>query len=279
MALPISIKRGKKPKTAAQTTPAATGQVQSLTRGLKLLEYISEAQGSVALTDLAQQAGLPNSTTHRLLTTMQQQGFVRQVGDLGLWTMGAHAFIVGSSFLQSRNLLAMVHPMLRRLMDESGETVNLAVLDHSDYQAIIIDQVQCTALMRMSAPIGGKLPMHASGAGKAFLSTLTDEQLVQLLHKKGLHTYTQHTRTNPASLKENLALIRKQGYSFDDEEHALGLRCIAACLFDEHHEAFAAISISGPVSRITDDRVTELGALVIHAAKEITQSYGGGSRS
>ena len=173
----------------------------------------------------------------------------------------------------------MVHPMLRRLMDESGETVNLAVLDHSDYQAIIIDQVQCTALMRMSAPIGGKLPMHASGAGKAFLSTLTDDQLVQLLHKKGLHAYTQHTRTNPASLKENLALTRKQGYSFDDEEHALGLRCIAACLFDEHHEAFAAISISGPISRITDDRVTELGALVIHAAKEITQSYGGGNRS
>ena len=102
---------------------------------------------------------------------------------------------------------------------------------------------------------------------------------MQLLHKKGLHAYTQHTRTNPASLKENLALTRKQGYSFDDEEHALGLRCIAACLFDEHHEAFAAISISGPISRITDDRVTELGALVIHAAKEITQSYGGGNRS
>lgn len=98
-----------------------------------------------------------------------------------------------------------------------------------------------------------------------------------VLHKKGLHAYTQHTRTNPTSLKENLALIRKQGYSFDDEEHALGLRCIAACLFDEHHEAFAAISISGPISRITDDRVTELGALVIHAAKEITQSYGGGT--
>ncbi|CNE54206.1 glyoxylate bypass operon transcriptional repressor IclR [Yersinia nurmii] len=278
MTIPIPIKRGKKTKTSVATSAAATGQVQSLTRGLKLLEYISESQGQVALTDLAQQAGLPNSTTHRLLTTMQQQGFVRQVGDLGLWTMGAHAFIVGSSFLQSRNLLAMVHPILRRLMDESGETVNLAVLDHSDYQAIIIDQVQCTALMRMSAPIGGKLPMHASGAGKAFLSTLPDEKLVQLLHKKGLHAYTQHTRTNPVSLKENLAQIRKQGYSFDDEEHALGLRCIAACLYDEHHEAFAAISISGPVSRITDDRVTELGALVIHAAKEITQSYGGGNR-
>jgi len=279
MATPVPAKRGKKPRTATATAPAATGQVQSLTRGLKLLEYIAESQGNVALTDLAQQAGLPNSTTHRLLTTMQQQGFVRQVGDLGLWTMGAHAFVVGSSFLQSRNLLTMVHPTLRRLMEESGETINLAVLDMTEYQAIIIDQVQCNALMRMSAPIGGKLPMHASGAGKAFLSTLSDEQVSTLLHKKGLHTYTPYTRTSPANLKEDLATIRKQGFSFDDEEHALGLRCIAACIFDEHHEAFAAISISGPVSRITGDRVIELGALVIHAAKELTRAYGGSSKA
>lgn len=270
----IPAKRGKKPRSATPTANAATGQVQSLTRGLKLLEFIAEAHGNVALTDLAQQAGLPNSTTHRLLTTMQQQGFVRQVGDLGLWTMGAHAFVVGSSFLQSRNLLAMVHPTLRRLMEESGETVNLAVMDKAEDQAVIIDQVQCTALMRMSAPIGGKLPMHASGAGKAFLASMPDDQVTKLLHKKGMHTYTPYTLT-PHNLKEGLALIRKQGFSFDDEEHALGLRCIAACIFDEHREAFAAISISGPVSRITDDRVTEVGALVIHAAKEISLEYGG----
>ncbi|ACS84264.1 MULTISPECIES: glyoxylate bypass operon transcriptional repressor IclR [Musicola] len=275
MTPPEPAKRGKKPR-AANTVAAAqpAGQVQSLTRGLTLLEYIAHANGSIALTDLAQRAGLPNSTTHRLLTTMQQQGFVRQVGDLGFWSIGTQAFIVGSSFLQSRNLLAMVHPMLRKLMENSGETVNLAVLDQTDYQAIIIDQVQCTALMRMSAPIGGKLPMHASGAGKAFLATLPDDKVTQLLHRNGLHSYTPRT-LNAQTLKENLAQIRRQGYSYDDEEHALGLRCVAACILDEHHEAVAALSISGPVSRITDDRVIELGALVIRAAKEITIAYGG----
>jgi IclR family acetate operon transcriptional repressor len=206
---------------------------------------------------------------------MQQLGFVRQVGELGHWAVGAHAFIVGSSFLQSRNLLAIVHPILRKLMEESGETVNLAVLDQSDHQAIIIDQVQCTQLMRMSAPIGGKLPMHASGAGKAFLSQLSEEQVTGLLHRKGLHAYTHATLVSPVHLKEDLALTRKRGYSFDDEEHALGLRCLASCIFDEHREPFAAISISGPISRMTDDRVTELGALVIKAAKEVTLAYGG----
>ncbi|MFS2224068.1 glyoxylate bypass operon transcriptional repressor IclR [Pantoea sp. B65] len=277
MATPVPTKRGKKPRSAAAQTAQPTGQVQSLTRGLKLLESIAESHGSVALTELAQQSGLPNSTTHRLLSTMQQLGFVRQVGDLGYWTIGAHAFVVGSSFLQSRNLLAMVHPMLRNLMESSGETVNLAVLDLSDHQAVIIDQVQCTQLMRMSAPIGGKLPMHASGAGKAFLANLSEQQVTELLHRKGLHYYTPHTLMSPQSLKENLALVRKAGYAFDDEEHALGLRCVASCIYDEHGEPFAAISISGPLSRITDDRVTEIGAMVIKAAKEITREYGGSS--
>ncbi len=275
MVTPVAVKRGKKPRSTAIQTAQPVGQVQSLTRGLKLLESIAESHGSVALTELAQQAGLPNSTTHRLLTTMQQLGFVRQVGDLGYWTIGAHAFIVASSFLQSRNLLALVHPELRKLMDTSGETVNLAVLDLSDHQAVIIDQVQCTQLMRMSAPIGGKLPMHASGAGKAFLANLNDKQVTELLHRKGLNNYTPKTLTSPHSLKANLAQVRKMGYAFDDEEHALGLRCVAACIYDEHDHPFAALSISGPISRVTDDRVTELGALVIKAAKAITHEYGG----
>ncbi len=275
MVTAVPAKRGKKPRSAAAAPVQATGQVQSLTRGLKLLEWIAESGSSVALTELAQQAGLPNSTTHRLLTTMQQQGFVRQVGDLGHWAIGAHAFVIGSSFLQSRNLLAIVHPVLRKLMEASGETVNLAVLDQSDHQAIIIDQVQCTQLMRMSAPIGGKLPMHASGAGKAFLANLSEEQVTGLLHRQGLHAYTPATFTSPLLLKEDLLQIRKRGYSFDDEEHALGLRCIASCIYDEHKEPFAAISISGPISRITDDRITELGAMVIKATKELTLAWGG----
>lgn len=276
MAAVIPAKRGKKPRTATTAAPAAaTGQVQSLTRGLKLLEWIAESHSGVALTELAQQAGLPNSTTHRLLSTMQQLGFVHQVGDLGHWSIGAHAFVVGSSFLQSRNLLAIVHPILRKLMEDSGETVNLAVLDCQDHQAIIVDQVQCTQLMRMSAPIGGKLPMHASGAGKAFLAQLNEDQVTELLHRQGLHAYTPATLVSPLHLKDDLAQARKRGYSFDDEEHALGLRCVAACIYDEHREPFAAISISGPISRITDDRVTEFGAMVIKAAKEVTLKYGG----
>ncbi|WP_275431695.1 IclR family transcriptional regulator domain-containing protein, partial [Klebsiella pneumoniae] len=92
-----------------------------------------------------------------------------------------------------------------------------------------------------------------SGAGKAFLSQLSEEQVTGLLHRKGLHAYTHATLVSPVHLKEDLAQTRKRGYSFDDEEHALGLRCVASCIYDEHREPFAAISISGPISRMTDD--------------------------
>ena len=272
MVATVPAKRGRKPAA----TPAAqpSGQVQSLTRGLKLLEWIAESHSSVALTELAQQAGLPNSTTHRLLTTMQQLGFVRRrrAGTLG----GGRTCLYRWQQLPAKPQSAGDCPSDSAQADgrfrRDGKP---AVLDQSDHQAIIIDQVQCTQLMRMSAPIGGKLPMHASGAGKAFLSQLSEDQVTGLLHRKGLHAYTHATLVSPVHLKEDLALTRKRGYSFDDEEHALGLRCIAACIFDEHREPFAAISISGPISRMTDDRVTELGALVIKAAKEVTLAYGG----
>ncbi len=82
-------------------------------------------------------------------------------------------------------------------------------------------------------------------------------------------------RWSPAASEGRFSPDPQAGYSFDDEEHALGLRCVAACIYDEHREPFAAISISGPISRMTDDRVTELGALVIKAAKEVTLAYGG----
>lgn len=238
------------------------------------MEYISASTSGISLTDLASQAGLANSTTHRLLETLKQHGFIRQIGELGLWVIAANAFIIGSGFLKNRNFLATVHPILRKLMEESGETANLAILDRTKYDAVIVDQVQCNALMRMSAPIGGKLPMHASGAGKALLAALPKSQRLPLLQKEKLHAYTPYTLTSPSVLEENFSNIRTEGFSYDNQEHALGLRCIGACIYDEYQEVFAAVSISGPSSRITNDRINELGSTILQAAKQISHEYG-----
>ena len=183
----------------------------------------------MALTELAQQAGLPNSTTHRLLTTMQQLGFVRQVGELGHWAVGAHAFIVGSSFLQSRNLLAIVHPILRKLMEESGETVNRPYW----IRAITGRLLSTGAVYAADAHVRTDWRQAANARlwRRESVSLAAERRAGNgLLHRKGLHAYTHATLVSPVHLKEDLALTRKRGYSFDDEEHALGLRCLASCI-------------------------------------------------
>jgi IclR family acetate operon transcriptional repressor len=204
---------------------------------------------------------------------MEKMGFVHQAGDLGLWSIGVKAFIVGSTFVENRDLIAIAHPLLRRLMEQSGETTNLAILDATE--AVFLDQVQCHEMMRMLARLGSRAPLHASGVGKALLAAMSEADVAEILHKRGLSRLTVNTIDTPEKLGVALRDIRRLGYAYDDEEHALGLRCLAASVYNEHSEPLAAVSIAGPKSRISDDRVAELGAIVARTARDITDAMGG----
>jgi IclR family acetate operon transcriptional repressor len=267
------VSKKKRGRTPAPVSDSGAGQVQSLARGLTILERLAGAESGVALTDLAQRVGLSPSTTHRLLGTLEKMGFVHQAGDLGLWSIGVKAFIVGSAFVENRDLIAIAHPFLRRLMAQSGETTNLAILDSSE--AVFLDQVQCHEMMRMLARLGSRAPLHASGVGKALLAAMADADVAEILHKRGLSRLTVNTIDTPEKLRVALRDIRRLGYAYDDEEHALGLRCLAASVYNEHSEPLAAVSIAGPKSRISDDRVAELGAIVARTARDITDAMGG----
>ena len=211
---------------------------------------MAKAEGGLTLTDVAQRLQLPPSTAHRLLTTLEKMGYVYQAGDLGLWYVGLQAFAVGSSFLASREWVAQSHPYMRRLMEQSGETANLAILDATD--AVFIDQVQCRETMRTIVKLGSRVPLHASGVGKAIFATLPDEQIDAIVKVKGLPRITEHTITVPETMWAALRVIRQRGWSFDDEEHLPGTRCVAAPIYDEHAESLGAISIAGPSSRLPD---------------------------
>ena len=134
---------------------------------------------------------------------------------------------------------------MRRLMEQSGETANLAILDGTE--AVFIDQVQCRETMRTIVRLGSRVPLHASGVGKAIFAALPDEQIDAILKVKGLPRITENTITAPETMWASLRVIRQRGFSFDDEEHLLGTRCVAAPIYDEHAEALGAISLAGPV--------------------------------
>jgi IclR family acetate operon transcriptional repressor len=262
-------RRGRTPSKPG----SSTGQVQSLTRGLSILETLAKADSGRTLTDVAQRVGLPPSTTHRLLSTLEKLGYVFQAGDLGLWYVGLQAFTVGAGFLASRDWVAQSHPYMRRLMEQAGETANLAILDGTE--AVFIDQVQCHETMRTIVRIGSRVPLHASGVGKAIFATLADEQIDAIFKVKGLPRITDNTITAPETMWASLRVIRQRGFSFDDEEHLVGTRCVASAIYDEHAESLGAISVAGPVSRLSDARIRQLGPVVAHVAEEITRKLGG----
>lgn len=257
---------GSPPGTKAR---ASGDQVQSLVRALALLNRIAEsADEGTTLTELAQQVGLPSSTAHRLLTTLEQERYVRFDRGGRIWSVGVQAFITGCSFSKTRNLGTLARPHMVHLMEESGETVNVAIED--DGEAVYLAQVECRQIMRAFARPGLRVPLHCSAVGKAILSTMSNKILSKILHQRGMPRLTVKTITSPAALRANLDEIRATGFAVDDEEHAVGLRCIAAPILDEIGNVAAAVSVSGPAVRIDKEGVTRLGALVRETAQAIS---------
>lgn len=255
----------------------SAGQVRSLTRALSLLRHLAESGDGLSLTDLSEVASLPPSTTHRLLTTLEAERFVRPDPQAGVWRIGVAAFFVGSAFARNRDKLSIARPYLRRLMDMSGETANLFV--ESEGEAICIGQIESRHAMRAITGVGGRVSLHSSGAGKTLLAYMEPTQCERLIASANLSRETQRTITDRERLRQELEETRRRGYGIDDEEHALGLRCVAAPILNEFGWAVAAISVSGPSARVPAERLSALGRMTAQAASEATREFGGSAPS
>ena len=259
-------------KAGVRKSAAQGGQVQSLGRALSMLESLAEADG-MTLTDLAQSVGLAPSTTHRLLTTLQQHRFADFDEEYGVWVIGVGAFNVGNAFLRNRRIVVLGRPVMRRLMEDLGETVNLAIEDKDEL--VYVTQFESHAPMRAFFRPGRRAPMHSSAIGKAMLAEMDEERVTELLRSQGMPRFTDKTFVDPVALRSELQRIRERGWAVDDEEHTIGMRCVAATIHNEHGEVIAGISVSGPTVRVTESRLAELGGRVARAANEITEQIGG----
>ncbi|GAB4187472.1 MAG: IclR family transcriptional regulator [Thalassobaculales bacterium] len=249
------------------------GQVQSLVRALNLLKAVAESPHGAGLSDLAHRVGLAPSTAHRLLKSLLKERFVAHDPQRGAWSIGVEAFTVGSAFLEARDLVAKARPLMQDLMEESGESINLGVLQGNE--VVFLAQVECREMMRALARPGGRAPLHCSGMGKAILAMLPERQRDALTQRDTYPRFTNKTLNTRAALLEDMKAIRARGYALDDEEFAPGLRCVAAAVLDENGEPLGAVSLSGPSARLPDTRLAALGRLVADTARRITQEMGG----
>ncbi|MDE9617239.1 HTH-type transcriptional repressor AllR [Citrobacter portucalensis] len=255
-----------------QAEPVAQKGAQALERGIAILQYLERSGGSSSVSDISGSLDLPLSTTFRLLKVLQAADFVYQDSQLGWWHIGLGVFNVGSAYIHNRDVLSVAGPFMHRLMLLSGETVNVAIRNGTE--AVLIGQKECKSMVRMCAPLGSRMPLHASGAGKALLYPLMEEELMDIVVKTGLQQFTPTTLVDFPTLLRNLEMARENGYIVDHEEHVIGLNCIASAIYDDAGSVVAAISISGPASRLTEDRFISQGELVRDTARDISTALG-----
>ncbi|WP_408636231.1 HTH-type transcriptional regulator BhcR [Primorskyibacter aestuariivivens] len=246
--------------------------IKSLDRAMAVFDHLSQGPGK-ALTALAEETGQSPATVYRILITLEGRGLVEFEPQEQLWHIGPQAFVIGARFLRRTSLVERARPILRWLMEETGETANLGV--ERETAVLFVSQVETPATIRAFFPPGTLSPMHASGIGKALMAQMDKPRLARVLRGRGLEAFTQHTLTDPALLGADLAAIRRRGYALDDEEKNEGMRCIAAPVFDMNGEAVAGISVSGPTSRVRREDVERLSRPVIEAARDLTKAIGG----
>src|SRR3982750_4622912 len=276
----VAMKRNVIRRKPLEAKPAADheaesrdGGVQSVDRALHIIETPAEDDEGYRLSDLAVRTGLSTSTVHRLLATLESRRFVQFDRTESKWHVGARAFTVGATFARRRNFSAQAVPYLRKLRDLTRETANLAVVD--DEFIVVLTRMESREIMRSLTKVGGRVAMVASGVGKAVLATYSDADVSAIIHHHGMPRLTEKSIVRPGDLFKELERVRRQGFALDAEGACMGLRCIAAVVYNDCAEPLAAISVSGMTSRLTDQRLPEIGQIVRDVAAELTAALGG----
>ncbi len=252
----------RKPTTSPATATAPTGGVQSLERAFDLLERMADAGGEVGLSELSGSSGLPLPTIHRLMRTLVACGYVRQQPNRR-YALGPRLIRLGES--SSRLLGTWARPHLARLVEESGETANMALLDGDE--VVYVAQVPSRHSMRMFTEVGRRVLPHSTGVGKALLANTPDAEVRALLARTGMPAATEKTLTTAEGFLSALAEVRGAGYAVDDNEQEIGVRCIAVTVPDSPTPA--AISISGPAGRVTEAATDKFVPLLHEVARDL----------
>ncbi len=243
--------------------------VQSLSRALDLLEALA-ASDERALSELAEETGMIPSTAHRLLASLVQRGYVARSTGNGRYRIGSQLLAVASSAASRRDaLVRAARPHLEELSAQTGESVNLVLLDGLD--VVYLAQAEGRHAVRMASQVGRAVPAHATAAGKAILATHPADAVLRDVERAGaLIPRTPHTITDAAALGRALDRVRRDGFAIDEEERELGVGCIAAAIPAADGAAEAAISVSGPCGRVVTDAAAELGREVARHALAVS---------
>ncbi|GAB4585477.1 IclR family transcriptional regulator [Nocardia sp. IFM 10818] len=248
--------------SAANGTNGRSGGVQSIERAFALLETMADEGGMMGVSQLAAASGLPLPTIHRLVRTLVELGYLHQEPSRQ-YALGPKLIRLGES--SARMLSSRALPHLTRLVDELGESANMARLDGDGI--VYVAQAPSRHSMRMFTEVGRRVLPHCTAVGKVMLAGMPPERVRELLQRTGMPRYTDHTITDPAEFARQLEIAAATGYAMDDGEQELGVRCVAVALPEA--PARLAISISGPAGRMTEDLVERAVPLLTEVGRAL----------
>ena len=236
------------------------------------LEYLAE-NGETGLTELADHLGLNKSTTHRVISSLQYMGYVRQRQESGKYELTFRIVDLSNKVIEKTDIIPLIRPYMKRLAEATGETVHFVQRDGADI--VYIDKVESDQnAVRMISHIGSRMPFYRSAVGKAMAASMSREEIRKLWDACVIEKTTPCTITDFGEFMEELKVVRRRGFALDNEENETGVRCIGAALALRHETAGEkgtqyAFSISVPISRMDDERVRALSVLVLSMKKEI----------
>ncbi len=246
--------------------------IQVAERLFQVIELLAE-NGPMGIMEISGVLGFHKSTVHRLLASLQHMGYIRQEEESLKYALSLKFLEIGSKIMEQTNMASLIHPYLKRLSEQTGETVHL--VQQEGTEAVYIDKVEShTSSIRMVSRVGSRIPLYCSGVGKALLAELPDNKIREIWNSSDVRPLTGRTITDLSALMGKIDLVRKDGFAVDDEENEEGVRCVAVSLPDYHKEPVYALSISAPKGRMSESRMEELKNTLLAFKKEFARTLG-----
>jgi IclR family KDG regulon transcriptional repressor len=246
-------------------------RLSSVANAILLMKSFSDEQSELGISALADRLGLAKSTVHRLASTLVEAGMLEQNRETGKYRLGLAVFELGALVRRKIDMSFEAKPWLMTLREQTGETVNLSILDHGG--VVCVNFLESKMVNRISSGIGLRRPVHCTAEGKALIAFHPPTQIERIVGAL-LERRTPRTLVDPAALSQELAVIRTRGYATDDEEYEPGVRGIAAPIRDDSGNSVAAVGVTGPTQRLTKTRLLSLARYVTDAATAISLRLG-----
>jgi IclR family transcriptional regulator, KDG regulon repressor len=245
--------------------------VRAVERALDILLCFSQEGPVLSLTQIAERVGIPKSTCHRLLATLESKRFAVRDYATGNYRLGFRLIEMAALVFRHAEIERCVQPHLHRLSAECGETVDLAILDGA--HVVYLQVVESAQRVRIAAEVGHRLPVFCTATGRAFMAYLPDEQVHAILNE-GLTRYTTHTRLALPDLWEAVRVARVQGFAMSEQEYEQDINAVAAPILDANHHPAAVIAAVGPSFRLSRERMSRLGPVLCATAEAIAREMG-----